>query len=412
MPEAHLRILMLIPQLGFGGAEGSFLRLAFHLATRAEVTIAVMDDPYGKPSHLLNATGFEISVIRLDDSNKQSGKLLRWLRMLRRLRTLKCRHEVTISFLSGTNFLNALAGPSGRTIVSERGSKRYDIGMSACQRLLWTQVLDRLTYLRADRIVAASEGLATEIVTANRWTARRLVAIEGTVEPETLVNAADLPIELELVPLANCDTVVAFGRLHIQKGYDVLLAAFARVRAGRPNARLLLIGEGPEEGRLRAQAAELGLTVATNGATADIIMPGMLQNPLRLLRLGRVFVLPSRYEGLPNALIEALAAGIPVLAADCPWGPRSILSEGSLPEGVAAPPLPFTLPHGVLMPLPDLPGAVDCWSSEIGRALSAPAPLRLGSAERIAAISRYGIAHTGPIWFELAKDLARGEAPQ
>jgi len=405
---------MLIPHLGFGGAEGAFLRLARHLATEADVTIAVMDQPYGEPYNSSTAWT-DLPVLRLDDGIAAGGGLIgkarRWWGMLRRLGTLKQRHDVTISFLSGMNLLNALAGPRARTIVSERGSKRHDIGMNPRQRLIWTRLFDPLIYWRAGCVVAASEGLAHEIVNANPWAASRVLAIEGTVAAAALVDAADLPVEPELQALAECETVVVFGRLHVVKGYDVLLEAFATVRARRPFARLLLIGDGPEGSVLRSHAEELGLSVAPSGDVADVIMPGKRSDPLRYLQLGKVFVLPSRCEGLPNALIEALAAGLPVLASDCPWGPRSILSAGGLPYGGEAPTLPASLAHGVLMPLPDAPGAVQVWAAEIARALAAPRPPRPDRADRLAAIARYDIAQTGPRWLDLAGRMTR-EADQ
>jgi glycosyltransferase involved in cell wall biosynthesis len=402
-----LRILMLIPQLGFGGAEKAFLRLARQLAASAEITIAVMDCPYGEVQ--AETDWIVAPPLRLDDATSPAqgplGKARRWWRMLRRLRAMKAKYDVTISFLSGMNLLNALAGPRARTIVSERGSKRHDIGMSPRQRLIWTRLLDPLIYWRAGRVVAASEGLAQEIVTANPWAGPRVLAIPGTVQAEALVEAADLPVEPELMHLAEQETVVAFGRLHVQKGYDLLLSAFARVRVERPAARLLLIGAGPEEERLRTLAAGLGLRVGSTDG--DVVLSGLRTDPLRYLRLGRVFALPSRYEGLPNALIEALAAGSPILAADCPWGPRAILSSSSLAEGSTLPGLPMRLEHGVLMPLPDAPGAVEAWAEAITHALAAPPPLRPNREARLAAIAPYDIARTCPVWLDLASAMAR-----
>ena len=396
MSAAPLRILMLIPPLGLGGAQGAFLRLARFLAGQAHVTVAVMQGDVSEAA--------DLPVYRLDEGG--GGKARRWWRMLRRLQSLKRHHDVTISFLAGMNLLNALAGSRARTIVSERGSKRHDIGMTSRQRFIWTRLLDPLTYWRAGRVVAASEGLAHEIITANRWAAPWVMAIEGTVEAAALVSAADLPVEPDLRQLAYCETVVAFGRLHTQKGFDILLAAFAKVRAERSAARLLLIGAGPEEASLRVRAAELRLSVDNAGSVADVILPGMRPNPLRYLQLGRVFVLPSRYEGLPNALIESLAAGVPVLASDCFWGPRSILSASSLPYGGTAPALPLVLAHGVLMPLPDAPGAVQVWAQEIVVALASPPSSRPDRAARLATIARYDIGRTGPRWLELVKEMA------
>lgn len=413
--KAQLRILMLIPQLGFGGAESAFLRLARNLASEADVTLAVMDQPY---SEILvsNAATTDLPVIRLDGGLRRRGgvnsKARRWWSMLRRLRALKQQHDVTISFMSGMNLLNALAGSRAQTIVSERGSKRHDIGMTRCRRLIWTRLLDPLIYWRAGRVVAASEGLAYEIVTANPWAAGRVLAIEGTVEATALIDAAELPVEPELQALKNCETVVTFGRLHVQKGFDVLLSAFSRVRAERPLARLLLIGIGPEEARLRVLASDLGLRVDIAGAEADVILLGLRPNPLRYLQVGRLFVLPSRFEGLPNALIEALASGADILASDCPWGPRSILSAGSLSYNVTAPDLPLELTHGVLMPLPDSPNAVQVWADEISRALDAPLRPCPSRADSLAAIARYDIAQTGPRWLDLARSMKKEADPQ
>lgn len=405
--QDRLRILMLIPELGYGGAQGSFLRLARQLARQADVTIAVMGIPDVETRALPEVGWPDLPIVRLDAGSAGRSKAARWWRMLRRLRALKTRSDVTISFLSGMNLLNALVGPAARTIVSERGSKRHDIGMSPRKRVIWTQILDRVSYWGAGRIVAASEGLAHEIVTANPWAAPRVLAIEGAVEAGAMIDAADLPVEPDMLSLMDHDTVVTFGRLHVQKALDFLLSAFARVHAVRPSARLLLIGTGPEEPRLRKRAAELGLSVAESGAEASVILPGMRSDPLRYLKLGRVFVLPSRYEGLPNALIEALATGIPALAADCPWGPRSILSAGALQEDGTPLPLPLGQPHGVLMPLPDAPGALEVWAQEMERALAAPPRPRPPRDERLAAVARFDIKRTGPRWQRLVEEMAQ-----
>lgn len=385
-----LRILMLIPHLGVGGAQGAFLRLSRFLATRAQVTVAVMQGDVSEAAGL--------PVFSLDKGG--GSKVRRWWRMLRRLRSLKRQHDVTISFLSGMNLVNALTGQRSRTIISERGSKRHDIGMSRRQRMIWTRLLDPLTYFRSGRVVAASEGLAHEIVSANPWVAGKLISIEGTVKAAALVDAADLPVEPEIEELIEFETIVTFGRLHVQKGYEFLLHAFGRVLSSRPRARLLLIGDGPERDKLHDVAAELGLRVGTNASEADVIFAGIRLDPVRYARIGRVFAFPSLYEGLPNALLEAIAAGVPVLASDCPWGPRSILSGGSLgyTEEVS---LPMRLVHGVLMPVPDGPNALTVWADKLEQALERPMP-RVSKQDRLRAIERYDIEQTGPKWLNLA----------
>lgn len=394
MSDTPLRILMLIPHLGVGGAQGAFLRLARYLAARAQVTVAVMQGDVSEVT--------DLPVFRLDEGG--GSKVRRWWRMLRRLRSLKRQHDVTISFLSGMNLLNALAGQRVRTIISERGSKRHDIGMSKRQRLIWTCLLDPLTYRRAGQVVAASEGLAHEIVTANPWAAGKVISIEGTVKAAALVDESDLPVEPEIEEMVEFETIVTFGRMHVQKRYDFLLQAFARVLSSRPMARLLLIGEGPEKERLQELAAELGLRVGTNASKADVIFTGVKSDPVRYTRIGRVFAFPSLYEGLPNALIEAIAAGVPVLASDCPWGPRSILSGGILGYDRELS-LPTRLAHGTLMPLPDGPNALTIWADELEQALERSKP-RVSKQDRLEAIERYDIGQTGPRWLHLAMEMS------
>ena len=406
---------MLIPQLGYGGAESAFLRVAGFLSRHVEVRIALMARNYGEGAYSTAGTQTKLPMVMLDDERASVAspiaKATRWWRMLRRLRALKNEHDAAISFLSGPNLLNALAGPKAKTIVSERGSKRHDTGMTWLQRLIWTRLLDPLTYSRSSRIIAASWGLAGEITTANPGVADRTIAIEGTVHADRLLNAAEAPIDDVYDQLSEFETIVAVGRLHVQKGFDFLLRVFADVRRVRPAARLLLIGDGPEADRLLALAKELGLR--TGGAFdlphLDVIFAGYQASPHRFIRLGRVFVLTSRFEGLPNALIEALAAGVPILSADCPWGPRSVLSRADARIDDGRIELPCRLPHGTLMPVPDQEGATETWSREIQSALRTPVE-RLNRATRLRAIAQFDIEATGPEWLRMTREAIGGVA--
>jgi glycosyltransferase involved in cell wall biosynthesis len=120
--------------------------------------------------------------------------------------------------------------------------------------------------------------------------------------------------------LDSAPLVTAHGRLGHQKGWDVLLRAFERVLAEVPEARLRIVGEGPERGELERLAAELGLQ-------GHCELPGFSSDPIAAIEEGDVYVLPSRWEGLPNSLLEAIGAGLPAVAADCPTGPLEILGR-------------------------------------------------------------------------------------
>ncbi|RYY06400.1 MAG: glycosyltransferase, partial [Alphaproteobacteria bacterium] len=140
--------------------------------------------------------------------------------------------------------------------------------------------------------------------------------------------------------------LVAAGSLAHYKGFDVLIEAFALVRAGGTNTRLVILGEGDDRGRLEEQIARhrLGDTVR---------LPGRVPNPLAWFARVPVFVLSSRLEGMPNVLVEAMACGCTVVAVDCPTGPRELLDDGRF---------------GYLVPMED-PAAL---ANGIVRALASP----------------------------------------
>jgi glycosyltransferase involved in cell wall biosynthesis len=115
--------------------------------------------------------------------------------------------------------------------------------------------------------------------------------------------------------------VLSVSRLSAEKDLPMLLRAFARLHRERPQARLLLAGDGPEHAALQAHIQRLGL-----GDVAALA--GRVQGPQTWMRRAAVLALASQYEGFGNVLVEALAQGCAVVATDCPVGPREILQDG------------------------------------------------------------------------------------
>ena len=114
--------------------------------------------------------------------------------------------------------------------------------------------------------------------------------------------------------------LLAAGRFTGQKDYPNMIRAFAKVRAERP-ARLMILGEGKQRAELEALIAELGVA-------DDVALPGFVDNPFMYMSRASLFVLASKWEGLPGVLIQAMACGCPVVSTDCPSGPREILEGG------------------------------------------------------------------------------------
>jgi len=236
------------------------------------------------------------------------------------------RRERPDAMLTALNYTSITAlwtrrveGLDLRLVVSERNtlSQRAASGAGSVRAL---PGLVRHFYPWADALAAVSAGVAADLAEILGVSANRVaVTFNPVVTPEIGRQAAEALGHPWFAP-GQPPVILAAGKLKQQKGFNVLLEAFARVRAGRP-ARLLILGEGPERGRLEQQARHLGVDV-------DVSLPGFVDNPFAFMSRSSVFVLSSAWEGLPGVLIQAMACGCPVVSTDCPSGPAEILDQG------------------------------------------------------------------------------------
>lgn len=200
----------------------------------------------------------------------------------------------------------------------------------------------RWLYPLADGVVAVSKGVANELRQITRIRPERLHVIYNPAITPDFYEKANAPVEHPWFETGQPPVVLAVGRLHPVKGYDVLLRAFAQVISRFP-ARLVILGEGDERARLQQLACDLGIL-----ETVD--MPGFDLNPFRYMRRAAVFVLASHSEGMPVALIQALACGCPVVATRCSSGVEEVLNGEE---------------YGIIIPVNDAEALADA----IGRVL-------------------------------------------
>ena len=225
---------------------------------------------------------------------------------IRRLRAaiISCKAEVVISFLGATNVLTILAtrGTSVRVVVSERNDpSRQSLGK------LW-DILRNYTYKLANRITANSKYTVSQL---NISFPRNKVC--WTPNP---IRVSEYKTHFEF----DTPYIIAAGRLHRQKGFDILLRAFAEFHKSHPCWRLFIVGEGDERAELELLSYSLHIA-----PFVDLI--GFVKDPFPYYR-GAVFMAhPARYEGLPNVVLEAMCSGVPVISNKIGDVPYIIQSE-------------------------------------------------------------------------------------
>lgn len=311
------RICLVISSLGPGGAERVLSQLASYWAALGWdvtlLTFAANDSP------VYQSLAPEVSLRQLGLQRQSQGIVDAIRANIRRVMELRrairvSRPDAVLSFIDQPNVLTLLATCGlGLTVVV---SERVDPAQHPCA-LPW-RVLRSLLYPFAAAVIVQTANVANYFHAAIR---RRIVVL-----PNMVMAPSRGPREWPFLVLG------AVGRLEFQKGFDLLITAFAAIAERHPDWRLIIWGEGSERGALQRLAD-------ASGAGSHIRFAGLSPKLGSWVNDVDLFVLPSRYEGFPNALGEAMAAGLPVVAFDCPSGPSEIIREGGIlvpPQDVAA----------------------------------------------------------------------------
>jgi glycosyltransferase involved in cell wall biosynthesis len=180
----------------------------------------------------------------------------------------------------------------------------------------------RRVYRGADLVVANSEGVAEDVAAIAGLPRAAVPVVRNPVVTPELAERAAAPLEHPWFAPGEPPVVLGAGGFRRQKDFATLVRAFAMVRARRP-CRLAILGQGRLKPEVEALAASLEVA-------EDCLFPGFVDNPYPFMARAALFVLSSRWEGSPNVLTEALALGTPVVATDCPSGPREILADGAV----------------------------------------------------------------------------------
>ncbi|MDY0133182.1 MAG: glycosyltransferase family 4 protein [Desulforegulaceae bacterium] len=300
-----MKIVLVNSHLGYGGAERVITLMANYWAEQGHdvylMTLARRDVPCAYPLHVLvnrvsaqDGTRHRFVLLKLFDFRKNLGRL---------------SPDIVISFQDETNIMTRLVslGLDLPLIISERSHPQY-------LPLAWYwKLARRLVYPLCDCLVVQTKSI-------HDWFMSRKYDLSIEIIPNPLLND-DNRTDFDAEIILDKNAIITVGRLTKAKGHDRLLEIFKKVSSLRPDWKLYIVGEGNLRTRLEEKIQDYGL----NG---KVILTGHVKNPLSLLKQAKIFVFTSYWEGFPNALCEAMAAGLPVLSFDCPSGPADIIVNG------------------------------------------------------------------------------------
>lgn len=320
MPKRHARLAIFLPGLYDGGAERIMLNLAEGLADRGYAVDFVLAEAVGP------YLGDVPPSVRLVVLNPRQPRTLHTLAALppfvRYLR--RERPEVLLSSLNYANIVALWAGRLSRVRVRVVVTEHNTFSVWSQQLSPWYRwsllQLIKAFYRWASDVVVVSRGAADDFLRVTGLPPERVRLIYNPIVTRELRRKAEEPLEHPWFAASQPPVVLGVGRLSRQKDFGTLIRAFAEVRERRA-ARLVILGEGDDRPALEALVARLGIQ-------RDVAMPGFVANPYAYMAHARLFVLSSRWEGLPTVLVEALFCGLPIVATDCPSGPREILQGG------------------------------------------------------------------------------------
>lgn len=300
-------IFVHIPSLHGGGAERVAIEISRYFSenkSRVAVFTHHRHSDYEIPDGVAVYTA---------KSRSHAARVLEFRYLLKKTRT-----PIVLSFLPYANLLSILATVGlqsvKRLVVSEHLS--YSALKPPELKQRFKLALACFLYRRADAIIAVSRGVAAELKSRlDVRTARKVTVIYNPC------FIPDASVHSELTRRRDAAIVLAVGRLVHQKGFDVLIRAFARVKVELADAVLRIIGEGQDRAELEKLIGELGIC-------NSVVLPGFTKHIGSEYAKSDVFVCASRAEGFGNVIVEALSYGLTVVSTECPSGPAEILNGG------------------------------------------------------------------------------------
>lgn len=296
------RLLLIVPSLHQGGLEKVCAATARLMRPYFDVRIAIFDSR----NVAYDVKGTPVVDLRLPSVPGKIGKAVNVIRRGLKLRRLKKKEKIDIAYSFGptANLAN---------IASGGGCERW-LGIRSYMDMGNPRQI-RLFCKCADRVICCSETICREV--QEKYQCRKAVTLQNPFDCREVKELAAR--ERAQLPWDAGRILISMGREDVVKGFWHLLKSFSLVHEKLPDTKLMIIGKG-EFTAYRELAKGLGIE-------EDVYFTGLKKNPYPYLKRGSLYVLTSYYEGFPNAMVEAMSMGLPVIATDCMTGPREILED-------------------------------------------------------------------------------------
>jgi len=310
-----MKLLIVLPHLRGGGAQRVAVNLINYLDRHISITL-----------FLINDDGFMIDYIEKDiqiitsKAKKTRNTILELKKVIDQNKydavfTMKNYLGVVVSIaVSLTKFKPPIIY---REVTHKSETDSYEIA-NLIKRKIWYR-FDKYVYHKASKIIVPSDSMKHDLAINYLIPQKKIIVINNPVDLDLIeklaYNAVDHPWFKANIPL-----IIGMGRLTKQKGFQDLIKAVSIVAEKNIQLRLVIIGDGDEKSKLQKLVEELAMQ-------DKVAFLGSQANPYKYISKADIFVLSSLYEGFPNALIEAMTCGTPVISTDCKSGPSEIIDH-------------------------------------------------------------------------------------
>lgn len=310
------KIGLLIPNLGHGGAERSIIRLYHILNNSKKYKVKLITFDSGLKSYEFNG-----EIINMNEPSKKNviGKFFTFIKRVYTLKKIKKQNkfDVVISFLDSANIVNLLTSNNEKRIVSIRNYKKLE--NKGIYELLYNLAI-KLFYNLSDHVVVVSELIKSDLMDRQQISEKKIKVIYNSYDLNEIKNKSEEIIQDDIIKLKKKNKIIiSVGRLTEQKGFWNLLKVFKLINDSDKNTILIIIGTGELEESLKKLSKEYGID-------ENVIFMGHQTNPFPYLKIADLYLLTSLYEGFPNAMVEAMCCGVPVISVNCKSGPSEILN--------------------------------------------------------------------------------------